>query len=153
MFIGDRGTGVGSRLKGHLKYGGKWKPKLHAVSSAIHFTNEHKTSQTCMFCFGPLTHPKRTSKDKPAKKTVNGAFWCLNPRCISVRSHKPIQSRDKTSALAIVVSGLSNLIFNEPLPVFNPKLSQSYTDIFTKTNAFCSRNEHRDGSGAASAEA
>ena len=73
-FIGDRGTCVGSRLKGHLKYGGKWKPKLHAVSSAIHFTNEHKTFQTCMFCFGPLTHSKRTSKDKPAKKDSK---WCF----------------------------------------------------------------------------
>ena len=111
MFIGDRGACVDSRLKDHLKYGGKWKPKLHVISSAIQFTNEHKTSQTCMFCFGLLTHLKRTSKAKPAKKTVNGAFWCLNPRCVSVRSHKPIQSRNKISALAIAAYGLSSLIF------------------------------------------
>lgn len=27
MFIGDRGHGNGSRIKGHMKYGGSWKEK------------------------------------------------------------------------------------------------------------------------------
>ncbi|CEP12941.1 hypothetical protein [Parasitella parasitica] len=133
MFIGDRGTCVGYRLKGHLKYGGKWKPELHAASSTVHFTNEHKTSQTCMYCFGPLAHPKRTITYQDGK------------------SHQPIQSRDKTSALAIVISDLSNMIFNEPLPASSPKPSQSHTGIFSKTNSFCTENENRGGSGTATA--
>ncbi|KAL4212240.1 hypothetical protein AB4K20DRAFT_1966996 [Rhizopus microsporus] len=29
MFIGDRGTGVGSRIKGFRRYGGGWKEQLH----------------------------------------------------------------------------------------------------------------------------
>lgn len=95
MFIRDMGTCIGLRLKDHLKYCGKWKPKLHAVSSAVYFTNEHKTSQTCVFCFGQPTYPKKTIKDKYKKKTtVSSAFLCLNSRCISVKSHKPIQLRD-----------------------------------------------------------
>ena len=113
------------------------------------------TRHSKLVCF-VLVHshiPKELAKTNQQKKTVNGAFWCLNRRCISVTSHKSIQSRDKTSALAIAVSGLSSLIFNEPLPVFNPKPSQSYIGILTMINAFCSRNEHRDSSGAASAEA
>ncbi|GAA5796407.1 hypothetical protein HPULCUR_001779 [Helicostylum pulchrum] len=29
MLIGDRGTGVGSRIKDHLRYSGKWKQDIH----------------------------------------------------------------------------------------------------------------------------
>jgi hypothetical protein len=44
MFIGDRGHGTGSRIKGHIKYGGHGH-----VPVAI--TNEHNSSQTCVYCF------------------------------------------------------------------------------------------------------
>ncbi|KAG1584000.1 hypothetical protein G6F48_008166 [Rhizopus delemar] len=30
MFIGDRGTGVGSRIKGFKRYGGRWKEVIHS---------------------------------------------------------------------------------------------------------------------------
>ncbi|KAK4521531.1 uncharacterized protein ATC70_012147 [Mucor velutinosus] len=63
------------------------------------------------------------------------------------------RGRDKTSALAIAVSGLSTLLFRQPLPVFNPKPSQSNTDIISKTTSFCNRNEKQDDSGAALADA
>jgi hypothetical protein len=77
MFIGDRGTCVGSTLKGHLKYGGRWKPKLHAVSSLVKFTNEHKTSQTCMYCFNPIMHPLKNViiKGKQLAKPPMGHFY------------------------------------------------------------------------------
>ncbi|KAI8047264.1 hypothetical protein BDF21DRAFT_352407, partial [Thamnidium elegans] len=29
MFIGDRGTGAGSTIKGYRQYGGTWKQKIH----------------------------------------------------------------------------------------------------------------------------
>ncbi|OAD01350.1 hypothetical protein MUCCIDRAFT_112793 [Mucor lusitanicus CBS 277.49] len=153
MFIGDRGLCVGSRLKGHMKYGGKWKPRLHSSVAKVHTTNEHKTSQTCMYCFGPTSHPVQAIKAKNGNtrtKLTNGAFLCLNPECVSVVNHRAIQGRDRTSAMAIAVSGLSSLLFNQPLPVFNPKPSQSNTGIISKTTSFCNRNETRDGSGAAS---
>ncbi|KAK4509272.1 uncharacterized protein ATC70_007622 [Mucor velutinosus] len=156
MFIGDRGLCVGSRLKGHLKYGGKWKPRLHSSVATVHTTNEHKTSQTCMYCFGPTSHPTQSIKSKDGKtktRSIHGAFLCLNPACVSVLNHIAIQGRDKTSALAIAVSGLSTLLFRQPFPVFNPKPSQSNTGIIPKTTSFCNRNEKQDGSGAALADA
>ncbi|KAK4510172.1 Up in starvation [Mucor velutinosus] len=156
MFIGDGGLCVGSRLKGHLKYGGKWKPRLHSSVATVHTTNERKTSQTCMYCFGPTSHPSQTIKAKDGKtktRSIHGAFLCLNPACVSVLNYRAIQGRDKTSALAIAVSGLSILLFKQPLPVFNPKPSQSNTGIISKTTSFCSRNEKRDGSGAVLADA
>ncbi|KAK4521627.1 uncharacterized protein ATC70_004157 [Mucor velutinosus] len=156
MFIGDRGLCVGSRLKGHLKYGGKWKPRLHSSVATVHTTNEHKTSQTCMYCFGPISHPTQTTKAKDGKtktRSIHDAFLCLNPACVSVLNHRAIQGRDKTSALAIAVSGLSTLLFRQLLPVFNPKPSQSNTGIIYKTTSFCNRNEKRDGSGAALVDA
>ncbi|KAK4509881.1 uncharacterized protein ATC70_007185 [Mucor velutinosus] len=124
MFIGDRGLCVDSRLKGHLKYGRRWKPRLHSSVATVHTTNEHKTSQTCTYCFGPTSHPTQTTKAKDGKtkiRSIHGAFLCLNPACVSVLNHRAIQGRDKTSALAIAVSGLSTLLFRQPLPVFNPK--------------------------------
>jgi hypothetical protein len=150
MFIGDKETCVGSTLKGHLRYGGRWKPKLHAVSPLVKFTNKHKASQTCMYCFNPIMHPLKNVKikGKTISKAIDGAFLCLNSRCVSVKNHRTVQSSDKTSALAIAVSGLSYMIFNETLPVLNPYTSQSNTRIFSKTTAFCKRNGDRDSSDA-----
>jgi len=111
---------------------------------------------TCMYCFGPTSHSTQTIKAKDGKtkaRSIHGAFLCLNPACVSVLNHRAIQGRDKTSALAIAVSGLSILLFKQPLPVFNPKPSQSNTGIISKTTSFCNRNEKRNGSGAALADA
>ncbi|KAI9254921.1 hypothetical protein EDC94DRAFT_696570 [Helicostylum pulchrum] len=35
MMIGDRGTEVGSRIKGHLRYGGKWKQDIHGKYTSV----------------------------------------------------------------------------------------------------------------------
>ncbi|KAK4516805.1 uncharacterized protein ATC70_011784 [Mucor velutinosus] len=156
MFIRDRGLCVGSRLKGHLKYGGKWKPRLHSSVATVHTTNERKTSQTCMYCFGPISYPTQSIKAKNGKtktRSIHGAFLSLNPACVSVLNYRAIQGRDRTSALAIADSGLSTLLFRQPLPVFNPKPSQSNTGIISKTTSFCNKNEKRDSSGAALADA
>ncbi|KAK4511737.1 uncharacterized protein ATC70_007281 [Mucor velutinosus] len=124
MLIGDRGLCIGSRLKGHMKYSGKWKPLLHSSVATVHTTDEHKTSQTCMYCFGPNFYHTQTTKAKDGKtktRSIRDAFMCLNPACISVLNHRAIQGRDKTSVLAIAVSGLSTLLFKQPLSVSNPK--------------------------------
>jgi hypothetical protein len=124
IFIVDRETCVCSILKGHLYYGGRWKPKLHAVSSLVKFTIEHKTSQTCMYCFNPITYLPKNGK------IVNGTFLCLNPRYASVKNHIAVQSGDKTSALVIAVSGLSYMISNEPFLVLGPYTNQPNTVFF-----------------------
>lgn len=66
-----------------------------------------------------------------AKQTM-GEFVCPNHQCISVKKYRAVQSRDETSALAIVVADLSYMLFNEPLPMFNPYTSQSNTNFFPR---------------------
>lgn len=39
MYIGDRVTGVGSRIKGFRRYGGRWKEEMH-----LEAVNENLTS-------------------------------------------------------------------------------------------------------------
>ncbi|KAI8886531.1 hypothetical protein K501DRAFT_177409 [Backusella circina FSU 941] len=39
MFIGDRGHDIGSRIKGHLKYGGHWKEKKHRLYTSCENTD------------------------------------------------------------------------------------------------------------------
>ena len=132
MFIGDRGEGTGSRLKGFLRYGGKWKPKVHSRYSTVCITNEYNTSQTCVFCFQKLLHPKKliTKKDgSKFVKSVNGSFHCVNHLCPLVVNARSIQARDRVSALAIAVSGLSSLVLGETVPPFNYKFSDN-TDTF-----------------------
>ncbi|KAI8382420.1 hypothetical protein BD560DRAFT_386546 [Blakeslea trispora] len=83
MMIGDRGMGVGSRIKQHLRYGGTWKQDNHARYTAVSITNENNTSQTCVYCFYKLQHSKQLMqvKDKTVYRNLKGAFHCLNPEC------------------------------------------------------------------------
>ncbi len=59
MFIGNRGYGYGSRIKGHRRFGSFWKQKIHSKYTTVLLTNESKTSQTCVFCFSTIVHPKQ----------------------------------------------------------------------------------------------
>ena len=105
-----------------------------------------------MYYFSPITHPIKivTTKGRTICKPGNGAFLCLNPRCVSVKDHRAVQSRDRNSSLAITVSGLSYMLFKEPLSIFNPYINQSYTEILLKIKIFYKRKEDRDSSYAAS---
>ncbi|KAI9248110.1 hypothetical protein EDC94DRAFT_352320 [Helicostylum pulchrum] len=64
MIIGDRGAGVGSRIKVHLRYGGKWKQDIHGKYTSVCITNENNTSQTCVYCYNKLNHPSHAKKIK-----------------------------------------------------------------------------------------
>lgn len=75
-----------------------------------------------------------------AKQTIGGGgFLCPNHQCISIKKYRTVHSRDETSALAIVVAGLSYMLFNEPLPMFNPYTSQSNTN-FSPRHSFLYKN-------------
>ncbi|KAI8884326.1 hypothetical protein K501DRAFT_164491, partial [Backusella circina FSU 941] len=84
MFIGDRGTGVGSRSKGHRRYDGRWKQELHGRNTTVCITNENKTSQTCGYCFSPIVHPRQrlVIKNKEVLKECPSASQCINPACV-----------------------------------------------------------------------
>ncbi|KAL0095657.1 hypothetical protein F4703DRAFT_1789314 [Phycomyces blakesleeanus] len=70
LFIGDRGTGTGSRIKGFRKYGGKWKQNINGEAVNVCITNECNTSQTCIFCFSPLTNPRIPGKKEEVTKST-----------------------------------------------------------------------------------
>ena len=135
MFIGDRGTGVGSRIKGFRKYGGRWKEQLRGKHVTVCITNEHMTSQTCIYCYQELCHPKAilTKKNKQVLQENRSALMCMNPKCVAVKSGKSTKSRDALSSLAIGLSGLTQCLIGSPLPPFaQSQISQFNTDIFNK---------------------
>ncbi|KAI8372191.1 hypothetical protein BD560DRAFT_446568 [Blakeslea trispora] len=115
MMIGDHGFGIGSRVKRHLRYGGIWKQDLHARYMTVCITNENYTSQTC-------------------------AFHCLNPECPSVKNGRGVSGRDKLSALAIAISEITTLLFQQTLRAFSRTISHSNTEFNHKTSSFCTRS-------------
>ncbi|KAG1174754.1 hypothetical protein G6F71_004662 [Rhizopus microsporus] len=152
MFVGDRGTGVGSRVKGFMRYGGKWKENMHAEAINVCVTNENKKSQICVFCFKKLAHPKRkeVKNGKAIFKSINGAFICTNPSCVSVKNRRAVKSRDALSALAIGLVGFSTVLFGVKFPAFNTISQNNTEDFINITSAFLNRSVDRQlrcGSG------
>ncbi|KAI8883603.1 hypothetical protein K501DRAFT_159013, partial [Backusella circina FSU 941] len=121
MFIGDRGHGVGSSIKRHLRYGGKWKEMKHSRYTQVIITNGHNTSQNCPYCFQKLDHPyKRVTKNgKETLKAVPGSSECTNQHCIINLTKRACMARDKVSFLLIGLSGLSRVAFGVPFPQLN----------------------------------
>lgn len=152
MFVGDRGYGTGSSIKGHLRYGGKWKPEIHSRYTSVCITNEHNTSQTCLFCFQKLSHPLKvvTRKGKQQVNTVKGTFVCNNKACILHTIASTHKGRDSVSALAIGISGAATVILQSPFPTFDPNssTSQSNTGKFNEiAEVFFTRIASRPATG------
>ena len=146
MFIGDRGEGVGSRMKGFLKYGGKWKPNIHSRYTTVCITNEYNTSQTCLFCYNKLLHPKKVLIKKDGSKfikSINGSSYCVNNICPLVQQQRAIQPRDRLRSLAIAISGFSTLVFGEAVPPFNHKFNDNTEKFITLANTFLNK-EHEE---------
>ncbi|EPB84962.1 hypothetical protein HMPREF1544_08240 [Mucor circinelloides 1006PhL] len=68
MFVFDRGHDVGSHIRGHQRFGGAWKQKLHGRYTPTLITNEYNSSQTCLFCFHKLSHPMVASQRQQDQK-------------------------------------------------------------------------------------
>ncbi|ORE07996.1 hypothetical protein BCV72DRAFT_98622 [Rhizopus microsporus var. microsporus] len=122
MFIGDSGLCFGSSIKGYQRYGGYWKPIKHSLYTMACITSEYNTSQTCIFCFKKLLHPKCSTTDKNDRinlKNVNGAFVCVNPSYPSVKAGQNTHARDTLSAVAIGLSGIATLLLGTTFPQFN----------------------------------
>jgi hypothetical protein len=125
MFIGDRGHGYSSSIKGHLRFGGFKKENEHGLSTPTIITNEYNTSQTCIFCFNKLSHPMSAVDGKV--RTTSGTFVCLHPGC--PKAFKPV-CRDKLSALAIGLSGIAQLLFGSTFPCFQEKTTTESRERF-----------------------
>ena len=121
MMIGDRGHGIGSRIKKHQRFGGHWKESRHGLYTPTLITNEYNSSQTCLFCYSKLSHPVGVVAGKI--KTVNGSFVCLNQKCPNAFK---VVCRDQVSALAIGLAGVAQLLFGVTFPCFDEK--SNYTN-------------------------
>ncbi|KAI9474258.1 MAG: hypothetical protein EXX96DRAFT_509403 [Benjaminiella poitrasii] len=112
MFVGDRGFGVGSRIQGHLRYGGNWKTQKHSLYTSVCVTNEHNSSKTCPFCFHKISHPiKILNKDgRKIIKAVNCTSFCSYRNCVSVKAKSSHRGNGSLSALIIGLSGLASLL-------------------------------------------
>ncbi|CEP14831.1 hypothetical protein [Parasitella parasitica] len=126
MFIGDRGHAVVSPFKGHLRFGGHWKELCHSRYTPTLITNEHNSSQTCLWCFSKLSHPY-TALDGQVKMT-NGSFICLNAAC---PQKYVVMSRDRLSALAIGLAGAAQLMLGYTFPCFDPKNTTEKQAMFS----------------------
>ncbi|CAO3668667.1 unnamed protein product [Rhizopus microsporus] len=134
MFVGDCGLGIGSRIKGYMRYGGHWKPLKLNLYTSVCITSKHNTFQTCIYYFQKLSHSVQTVYKNGARRlrAINGAFICDNPNCVSVQAKKAVKGRGTLSAMEIGLSGLATLLFNATFPQFDPQVSQSNTDEFKR---------------------
>jgi len=75
MLVGDAGTGVGSRIKGHTRRGGKKLRKEHTKHCPVVMTDEYRSSRTCTYCFHELqtARYRRTKDGKDQMVRVHGA--------------------------------------------------------------------------------
>ncbi|KAI9478146.1 MAG: hypothetical protein EXX96DRAFT_539275 [Benjaminiella poitrasii] len=121
LFIGNRGTGVGSSIRSGLRYGGNWKMKNHARYAPV----------VCVYCFKKIIHPKRIRIIQGVERSVdcNGSSICINRECTSFKANRSVQSRDQQTAVAICISELYTLLSGTTLPVFSSKISHSNTDL------------------------
>ncbi|KAL4212492.1 hypothetical protein AB4K20DRAFT_1975853 [Rhizopus microsporus] len=98
-------------------YGGKWKQCMHGMNINVCITNENMTSQTCMYCFSKLGNPIH-------RKTI-----------------KKSRKKDSLPALAIGLSGLCLLLFQETFPELSAKISHCNTEFISKTASFLNARE------------
>jgi hypothetical protein len=110
-FIGDAGTGVGSRLKGHARRGGGKIREQHRQHGTVVMTNEFMTSKTCPFCFcrTKLARSRRLIDNQVKTVNVNGALECCNPACPAFKVGYTVRPRDGQAAVNIAIAGFSAL--------------------------------------------
>ncbi|KAF7731951.1 hypothetical protein EC973_007782 [Apophysomyces ossiformis] len=142
MAIGTQGTGVGLRLKGHLKRGGKWLRKRHRRYVPVSMTNEHRSSQLCVYCFERVERAKARRRKSRQWKTVrvNGASQCVNPCCPAYQSGHATQNRDVQAAVAIGLASASNILSanRSTLTPFDPSIfSAGKPFVPGATNFWC----------------
>jgi hypothetical protein len=136
MGIGICGTGVGSRLKGHLRLGGKQMHRRHRRYEVVSMTDEYRTSQTCATCFGQVVRPVRVKTVNGSSKrgTCNGGSLCMNASCPSYQTGTNTRNRDVEAAKCIAIASTCQLLKgSRPLPLAKNENSQSYTVSSTFT--------------------
>ena len=111
MFIGDAGTAVGARIKGHAKRGGRKLRIEHMAHVPTIITDEYNTSRTCCYCCQEveLARARRIYNGKDVMVRVHGTVECKNSECPSFKVGYTQKARDPHAALAIAITGGSAL--------------------------------------------
>ena len=129
MCIGMAGTGAGTRIGGHLKYGGAKVRARHRRYATVCMTNEYMTSQTCSTCFHPVVRAqKRVLVDGKWKtKSVSGSSVCYSGDCPSYQRGCNTKNRDVEAAVNIAMAGISRMTTGSTLPPFERSTSHYKT--------------------------
>lgn len=111
MFVGTAGVCNGSRIGGHMKYGGGRILEQHRRTALVLMTNEHMTSKVCPLCFAlvRLSKARRDVKGESKLVSVHGAVECTNPGCISYAIGYCRRGRDSNACINIALAGYSQL--------------------------------------------
>jgi hypothetical protein len=136
MGIGICGTGVGSRIKGHLRLGGGQMRRRHRRYEVVSMTDEYRTSQTCATCFGQVVRPAqlKTVNGRSKRVTCNGGSICMNSSCPSYQTGTNTRNRDVEAAKCIAIASTCQILKgSRPLPLAKNKISQSNTEASTFT--------------------
>ncbi|KAG0344696.1 hypothetical protein BG004_004253 [Podila humilis] len=113
---GSSATGVGSRIGGHEKWGGK---ELLLQESMVAVTDEYRTSQVCPFCFGTVQQEKsrRLVGTEIKTRKVHGSVQCRNKDCMAFKLEYATRPRDSNAALNILISAMSVMKSGGPWPI------------------------------------
>ena len=110
---GSAGSGVGSRIGGHLRWGGNWmREELLRQGLVVALTDEYCTTKTCVYCFERLRLQKsrRLVGTEIKTKTVHGSVVCVNPQCPAVQAGYATRPRDTNAAVGILLSAASVML-------------------------------------------
>ncbi|CAO3565989.1 unnamed protein product [Mortierella alpina] len=120
MMIGDAGTCVGSRLKGHSRRGGSKMRAQHRQYCPVVMVDEYRTSRICYYCLQEtqLVRSRRVKGQAIRTVRVHGAVECTNHDCIAVKGRYTIRPRDAHASAVIGLSGLATLTRPAPLAPF-----------------------------------
>ncbi|KAF9163009.1 hypothetical protein DFQ26_003042 [Actinomortierella ambigua] len=121
-FVGDSGSGVGSRIGGHVRRGGGRLRAAHRQHAVVAITDEYLSSQRCPLCF-ERTRPARSRRKKRdgSIKTVSvkGSMECRNHDCPSFCCGYATKPRDSQGSFNIGTNGYSLLTTKRPLDCFS----------------------------------
>ncbi|KAK3805831.1 MAG: hypothetical protein J3Q66DRAFT_273363, partial [Benniella sp.] len=110
--IGDAEIGVGSRIKGFSRRGGKRLRKEHRRYTVASINPEYRTSKTCSYCFCTLQRAgyRRLKEGTIQESSINGALDCWNLNCPSFIHGCNITNRDQHAAFNIGIVGASIIL-------------------------------------------
>ncbi|KAG0041135.1 hypothetical protein BGZ83_002301, partial [Gryganskiella cystojenkinii] len=109
MFIGTAGSGVNSRTKGHLRYGGNKLSAEHMRHVPVLMTDEFLSTQLCPFCLRRIQYAKSRPAEGKGLKSVHGCVQCTYSRCLSFKLGYCKRGRDMNAAFNILIRGWSQL--------------------------------------------